>query len=172
MTDFKKLKVAELRAECVARSLPQTGKRDDLIERLEEYEFETTEPSQFQEAETSQVSQVREEQLLHELVLVSKPTIISPIPAPTPLLANAETSKIVIPVDQLIHRESATSEEEKLRLRALRFGLNPSEAAPLQIEVTINRLEHALPNRSHHHHHRQRHTNRRHRNSGVKINKP
>lgn len=44
MHDFKKLKVVALRAELSLRNLPQTGKRDELIERLEEYEFEHGDP--------------------------------------------------------------------------------------------------------------------------------
>jgi hypothetical protein len=36
MADFKKLKVAELKALCTEKGLSTTGKKDDLIARLAE----------------------------------------------------------------------------------------------------------------------------------------
>lgn len=152
MSDFKKLKVVELRAECAARNLPQTGKRDELIERLEEYEFHNAEPMEV-ETETDQLPESINQSVLesNDSKLVSdqsKPIIISPVQAP------------VKDIDDL-----AAQEEQKRRLRALRFGLDSSQTAPVNIEITIKRLEHALPYR-HHRHHRN---HKRHRE--ISINK-
>ncbi len=162
MTDFKKLKV-ELRAECAARSLSQSGKRDELVERLEEYEFHEAQPEETNQAEPEvkpeienkpEVKTVIETETEHEFitpVLAEHPTI-SPVQAPES-------------IDDL-----AAQEEEKRRLRALRFGLDPTETAPVKIEVTIKRLEHALPNR--HLHHRKHKANHNHNNRQISINKP
>lgn len=153
MTDFKKLKVVELRAECASRSLPQTGKRDELIERLEEYEFQVAEPSTEMDTEvveTEKIEQEQQETVKYDSIsnAPDHPTVISPIPVPI----NA--------TDDLLAQE-----EEKRRQRALRFGLDPKEQAPVKIEITIKRLEHALPNRHHRHH-------RHHKKHKISINKP
>lgn len=146
MTDFKKLKVVELRAELASRNLPQTGKRDELIERLEEYEFHHAEPSEDEPMEAVESSS-------EALQTIPNPTIptISPVLPPSPVATTAESPN------------TEEIEEEKRRQRAIRFGLDPNP--PVRIEVTIKRLEHALPNYRRRHHHKSRH-------GQVKINKP
>ena len=144
MTDFKKLKVVELRAELAARNLPQTGKRDELIERLEEFEFQHAMPTD-------------SEQITASADTIETATEIEIQPAISPVIPPSQTAEEI--------------EEEKRRQRALRFGLDPNQ--PVKIELTIKRLEHALPNRPFHHHRGRRHHNHsHHHNRQVSINKP
>lgn len=145
MTDFKKLKVVELRAELSKRGLPTEGKKDELIERLEEHEFQNADPTPSEmdiENEQPEVS-------VHpspQIQAVSEPVIPS---------TNTE------PVSEA-HIDT-NLEEEKRRARAIRFGLNPDEVAKVDISVTIHRLEHALPSRS-----RGNWKHRKHHNRVVK----
>lgn len=161
MTDFKKLKVVELRAELAARNLPQTGKRDELIERLEEYEFHHAMPTDNEPISDSFVNQTVEimEDFQQQPHLSISPVLPpSPIPAPESASSGPTTEEI---------------EEEKRRQRAIRFGLDATPA--VKIEVTIKRLEHALPTRhyrNHHGRHRRRHDHHHHNNRKVGINKP
>ena len=164
MTDFKKLKVVELRAELATRSLPQTGKRDELIERLEEYEFQNAQPSH--DEEMPEVPANTEQKHPAELVEIEEPQpSISPILPPTPIAEVQEINEI---------ERLAAIEEEKRRQRALRFGIDQSETAEIKIEVALKRLDHALPNkrRQFNHHHRRSHhrNNKNHRQ--ISINKP
>lgn len=174
MTDFKKLKVVELRAELAARNLPQDGKKDELIERLEEYEFQHAEPEAMEVVD--EVSEAQspdtEKPIIHTPVQQSshitasvQSVAISPIPVPS--IPSADSSPEPASTDlQAI-------EEEKRRQRALRFGLDTSATPAVNIEVTINRLDHALPTKSrhhHHHHHKRRHNHNSHRQ--ISINKP
>ena len=133
MSDFKKLKVVELRAELSKRSLPQTGKRDELIERLEEYEFHHAEPSEM-EVDSSSAQEEKQEAEREQQVQVHEPQSISPIPEPV----IEEESKQHVDIDL---------EEERRKARAIRFGLNPEEVAKVDIAVAIKKLDHALPNR-------------------------
>lgn len=171
MTDFKKLKVVELRAELASRNLIQTGKRDELIERLEEFEFQHAEPSQ--DEDMPQATESHEMEADHD-VLEDQEIEIEDDQAQN-IITKTETAekdaqKIelspIVPPTQSTPETAATDlealEEEKRRLRALRFSLNESEFAQVNIDVTIKRLNHALPNRSHHRgikkHSRQRHS--------------
>lgn len=152
MTDFKKLKVVELRAELASRNLPQTGKRDELIERLEEYEFQHAEPSTDICMDMPQAVDIDP--------VVSHEIAVSPITPPA----------IDIPASSVNDIEAI--EEEKRRLRALRFSLDKTETAQVKIEVTIKRLDHALPNRSHSHHNRHRGIKKHSQHRQISINKP
>lgn len=174
MTDFKKLKVVELRAELAARNLPQDGKKDELIERLEEYEFQHAEPESMEVVDevSDAQSPVEQKSIIHTPIQQTSnaaasvpPVAISPIPLPS--IASAES----IPEPPSIDLQAI--EEEKRRQRALRFGLDTSAAPAVNIEVTIKRLDHALPTKSrhhHHHHHKRRHNHNSHRQ--ISINKP
>jgi hypothetical protein len=161
MTDFKKLKVAELRAELAARNLPQTGKRDELIERLEEYEFHNALPAESEPInEENSAAPMLDEPL--KIVEDAHP-FISPVFPPSPGITLGPTAEEI--------------EEEKRRQRALRFGLDLDPVPAVKIEVTIKRLEHALPDRPHHHHGRnRRYRHHKHRDDSaqrhVSINKP
>ena len=152
MTDFKKLKVAELRSELASRGLPLTGKRDELIERLEEHDFEQGGVDEGAGDEGMEMDIVQESAA--DALPVHQPEdhqpTISPIIAPS------------LPLPAL------DVEEEKRRARALRFGLDISEIGAVSIEVTVRKLEHALPNRHRGHGRKGRHHARRQ----VTINKP
>jgi len=158
MTDFKKLKVVELRAELASRGLTQTGKRDELIERLEEYEFEHGEPPVHQDDEQDDKHMDVDVEEETEIVPVEPAVQFSPITEPSQEIVPEQSS-----LDLL-----AQEEEEKRLARAKRFGLDESERAQVKIEVTIKRLEHALPSRSHGKHHRHHHK-QQHR---MEVNKP
>jgi hypothetical protein len=137
MSDFKKLKVVELRAELSKRGLTQAGKRDELIERLEEYEFQHAAPSDTEVDSNSPVEADHEE--LQSVSVASKPNSahVSPSPITAPL--NIENG-ITCPVN-------IDLEEEKRRARAIRFGLNADEFAQVDIIITVKKLDHALPSR-------------------------
>lgn len=161
MTDFKKLKVVELRAELVARNLSQTGKRDELIERLEEYEFHHAMPTDNEPIHESPA--IEPVEIMEDAQQHPHPSI-SPV-LPPPLVPAPESASSGPTAEEI--------EEEKRRQRAIRFGLDPTPA--VKIEVAIKRLEHALPtrhSRNHHGRHRRRHGHDHHNNRQVSINKP
>ena len=83
---------------------------------------------------------------------------ISPVLPPSPI--HVPESASVQTVEEI--------EEEKRRQRALRFGLDPNST--VKIEITIKRLEHALPDRRNkiRHHHKHRDSTYKQ----VTINKP
>ena len=157
MTDFKKLKVVELRAELAERNLPQTGKRDELIERLEEFEFHHAMPVDSDTIVNVNTASMSDASV--EIMEDAHPSIsISPVLPPSPI--HVPESASVQTVEEI--------EEEKRRQRALRFGLDPNST--VKIEITIKRLEHALPDRRNkiRHHHKHRDSSFKQ----VKINKP
>lgn len=136
MSDFSKLKVVELRAELSKRGLPQAGKRDELIERLEEYEFQHAEPSSMDvEIEDEKSKDV---EITSPSPVDNTPIEISPVTTPATLPDESQLQRSQIDIDL---------EEEKRKARAIRFGLNPEEVAKVDISITVKRLEHALPNR-------------------------
>ena len=177
MPDFKKLKVVELRAELAARNLPQDGKKDELIERLEEYEFQHAEPEAMEVVDDvcEAQSPVTEKPIDHtpvqqvsHITATVPPVTISSIPVPS--IPSVDSSPEPASADlQAI-------EEEKRRQRALRFGLDTSATPAVNIEVTIKRLDHALPAKSRHHHHHHHHHHKRRNNPNshrqISINKP
>lgn len=136
----------ELRAELSKRGLSQTGKRDELIERLEEYEFQHAKLSEMDVDPAEQPS-------MHDAT-----TTTAEVPTMT-LATNGcnskqELSPILPPtaedkLDHVVdtHVVDVDLEEEKRRARAIRFGLNPEEVAKVDITITVKRLDHALPNR-------------------------
>lgn len=166
MADFKKLKVVELRAELAKRNLPQTGKRDELIERLEEDEFHNADVGEeaisdetVMEVDGVEVKEVRKQSPVSPLVVnspVSPLVFSSPAHLATPVISPVLHTESITP-------DTLTIEQEKRRQRALRFGLDADETATVNIEITLKRLEHALPTRS-------RHNHRNHKNS-ARINK-
>ncbi len=143
MTDFKKLKVVELRTELSKRGLPQTGKRDELIERLEEYEFQHAEPSDM-EVDQEMVTELP----IPVTEIVQQEKIPSPITEPETIVESSQKEHPQVDVDL---------EEERRRARAIRFGLNSNEVAKVDITVAIMRLDHALPNRRPFKNHRKNH---------------
>lgn len=177
MTDFKKLKVVELRAELSARGLPQTGKRDELIERLEEHEFQNAEPSHDDEMQSDMMQDDEKFEVVDTKLEYDK----AQMPA-----ANSQVQEILPEISPVIppsepetakpdssFEQQRAMEEEKRRLRALRFGIDEAEAATqVKIEVAIKRLDHALPNRSRQHHRGsiKKHSHSQHRQ--ISINKP
>lgn len=167
MTDFKKLKVVELRAELAARNLSETGKKDELIERLEEYEFHHASP---EEEVIDEPIESIESRINTSSPVLSKPGI-SPIQMPDPI----ETPDTAIMPDTIAETSLSdlqAIEEEKRRQRALRFGLHSSESPEVSIDVTIMRLDHALPNKSNRNQFFNRRHHRNHRKGSLKINKP
>lgn len=144
MTDFKKLKVVELRAELASRGLLQAGKRDELIERLEEYEFEHGDlPAANENRMDTEETEDYQMQDAHG----NGDTGVTPTNGHLSPVQHSENQ-------ESLDRLTAEAEEEKRAARARRFGLDAAEQTPVKIEVTLKGLEHALPNR-HHKHKRQ-----------------
>lgn len=154
MTDFKKLKVIELRAELAQRNLTQTGKRDELIERLEEYEFHHAMPIDSESGNDSTTGTSDESVEIMEDSHSSISPVLPPSPIPAPEIASSPTAEEI--------------EEEKRLQRALRFGIDPTPT--VKIEFAIKRLEHALPNRRNKGRYHHKHRDSSHRQ--VTINKP
>ena len=172
MTDFKKLKVVELRAELASRNLPQAGKRDELIERLEEHEFHHAEPAKDEEMpqaqdDISEDIEIQSPDDICEKIDMKVPVLVSESQAQLPISPIMAPSPVQVVENNSTIESLEAIEEEKRRLRALRFGIDETEAAQVKIEVAIKRLEHALPSRSNH---RQRAGIKKHRH--ISINKP
>lgn len=162
MTDFKGLKVVELRAELSQRSLSTSGRRDELIERLEEYEFQHA-PVQ----DDSQNGEPSDMKPPSPPPSDKEPDDMKPFNA----LADATQPKTPIPVDapqselQLMQQREARfgesvsarvaelAEEQKRQARAARFGLTPAETAKTDVAVALKRLDHALSDRRSFHNH-------------------
>ena len=171
MTDFKKLKVVELRAELAARNLIQSGKRDELIERLEEYEFNNAVPVGLDAIDIEVVDESKSEQEpsggktsideYKDNVTSSSPCDISKSSSSSPAIPSS--------ISPPTHTSDLQAIEEEKRLqRALRFGIDTSGTPTVNIEIAIKRLDHALPNRSRYQRGRRHH----HNNNHVRINKP
>lgn len=146
--EFEKLKVVELRAELASRNLPTNGRKDEMIARLQEYERDQVRVS----AETVAVTLRDQMRVSAETVAVTPPSPVMEQPVPEAPVA--------------IHEQPPTVDEvaEKMRLRALRFGLpvdanqaaaaaqTPSDQA---LQRTIQQLSQPLSqNKRHFHTHR------------------
>ena len=225
MQDFKKLKVVELRAELSLRNLPQNGKRDELIERLEEYEFEHGDPPPNEtendndaieledgtdgKLETKPGSQIEIDEEVktnfsnsdsstkvneneEQKSVVSTSTPVPSVPVLTSHSSIPQNNIATSTVDPLPSSLPASqpephtpishemSEEEKLQARARRFGLETNSATqtPLNIELTIRKLEHSLPVHKysrrpfHRYKNNSNNRNRRVHYSSTSVNKP
>lgn len=167
MQDFKKLKVVELRAELSLRNLPQNGKRDELIERLEEYEFEHGDPPLNETGNDDEAIEVEDEidstvetkpgsQIVNtietkpesntkvnedEVEKKEQKSVSTSLPESTPTIT-ATVHPIPLPLP-ILQSESYTpvshelSEEEKLQARARRFGLETNSATQTPSNIEL-----------------------------------
>ena len=104
MTDFKKMKVAELKEELAKRDLPQTGKKDELIARLE--------ASQSQPHATD------------DQPAADPPAAPAPAPAPAPVAPEPAPAPAAESADSAPLTAAELSDFEKAKAaRAARFGI-------------------------------------------------
>lgn len=123
--------------ELLARSsLPQTGKKDDLISRLlaNPSSLSTTDEAPAPAAETAAPS---------PLVPVATPsTVPVPADAPAPVVEEATPTPVVVELSTEEKLALALAEEEKRKKRSERFGL-PVPDAPAEggVDVLLKRAE-------------------------------
>lgn len=108
MADFKKMKVAELKEELAKRDLPQTGKKDELIARLEAYQSQ---------------QQPTDDQPAAEPPAAPATAPVS-APAPAPAVMEPAPAPAAEPADSAPQTAAELSDFEKAKAaRAARFGI-------------------------------------------------
>lgn len=131
MSDFSSMKVADLKAECKKRGIPQTGLRlkQHFIDKLTELDSqpeqseseaapsaeETTESQPPAPVATSQVQEPQPEQLQTESEQLEEQPIAQPEEAPEPALPSQKDQDGQKQVEEPTQEETSTSAEVKLQ---------------------------------------------------------
>jgi hypothetical protein len=135
--DFSKLKVVELKAELSERGLATTGRKDEMIARLTEFEQQqqATVISADEPSQSLTPSSIHSPQMAPVTSSAPVPSI-SPISEPTV----AETHTAATQMHLL------DEDAERLRQRALRFGIPVEQQVPPEevLKQTLAKLDQPL----------------------------
>ncbi|XP_074989836.1 SAP domain-containing ribonucleoprotein isoform X7 [Calonectris borealis] len=124
--ELHKLKLAELKQECLARGLEAKGNKQDLINRLQAYLEEHAEEEANEEDVLGEEIEEEEPKPVEPPVKVEEPPVKSP-----DVITEKKVVKITSEISQM-----ESEEDEKLKKRKERFGIVTSSAGAGATEDT------------------------------------
>ncbi|KAK2514509.1 hypothetical protein Q9966_015747 [Columba livia] len=147
--ELHKLKLAELKQECLARGLEAKGNKQDLIQRLQAYLEEHAEEEANEEDVLGEEIEEEEQKPLEPPAKAEEPPVKSPdlITEKKVVKITSEISQMEVNMDKLKERaqrfglnvsslSKKSEEDEKLKKRKERFGIVTSSAGAAAAEDT------------------------------------